>query len=533
MLNLQELMDKIKSGDVPSTSEFNLMNEKRQTLPKGIGLNRFTYKYQKQSRILFSLQMAIPFNPETGEADERFNPNQKWRPPVSPRTADLLVKAYCSNNEKAKDVFQKRAGVSDWDVSDLTALNDVDFKVLRAYRTPLILTVDATTINDPAITGQDFGIAYSVDVKRDLDTGQVIGDMPPIMKIGALMSAITFKEVGQLQEAIEAKDPSIYKNERPFISKTAISVATETDSKDWVSKILGDSLISAVRPKNMILGFEFGLTSSQSMIGKEGNPLVDYSQLNLDDIKSHMIYFDYAKKYQDYITKALSSEDSDKFWDFVEADLCDSTTSEPKDKIAKANASRSLSPARSSHSFYNMDSNSLRFPWVTDFINAVSDFRDSDPEFEKKMLQFLASRVRAVDSSILGSVCDRIQSKYPISYLYITDDILRQHKDALLDIYGDDYTSHLLDKGLLGAEPVAIETAPEPTGTSVNNLIAQATELEEEIVSDSIDKETQDEDSEDKSEEANSKDKNSKEDIPNPFNNEELPDLDVDKLVIN
>ena len=210
MINLGDLIAKLKSGEIPASSEFDLLNEKRQFLPQGVGIPRFSYSFKKKSRILFRLQMAIPFNPETGFPDEKFNPNKKWRPPLSPRSAAMVVKQYAHNNKSAKEIFMSRAGVSEWDTSDATTLNQADFKVLRLYRTPLIITAEAVTINDAAITGQDFGIPYSVPITRDIETGQIIGDVPDIAKIGNLISSITFKEIAELDNAIKSKDPTGY-----------------------------------------------------------------------------------------------------------------------------------------------------------------------------------------------------------------------------------------------------------------------------------------------------------------------------------
>lgn len=484
MIDLNSLISKLKSGELPAYSELDLMNEKRQSLPQGVGIPKFAYGYQKRSRVLFRLQIAIPFNPETGMPDENFNPNKKWRPPVSPRTAAMIVKNYADKNEKAKEVLIGRAGVSDWDTSQPEILNKDDFKVLRSYRMPLVITTEATTINDAAITGQDFGISYSVPVKRDIDTGQIIGSIPEIAKMGNFMSAITFKEISELNDAVKLKDPSKYKNHRPFINPSAISSVDEKTKKEWTGKILGSALISAVRPKNFLIAYEFQLSQSQSMLTTDKKPLPCFTKVNAEDIKEHSVYFDYAKKYKNYIDAQLLSEDADKFWDFVEADICDNASEEPKDRTAKAEASRNMSLAASSHSFYNIDTDDWRANWVQPFFDAVSEFGDSDPNFERKMMQFIARQVRAIDDKIIGAVADRIAEKVPLSYQYITDDILLTHRDALLLIYGEDYTSLLIDRGLLSSQAVSVsggeQIEKKKEEQSVTDLIDSAYEESEE-----------------------------------------------------
>jgi hypothetical protein len=490
MIDLNGLITKLKSGEIPASSEFDLLNEKRQFLPQGVGIPRFSYGYKKKSRILFRLQMAIPFNPETGLPDEKFNPNKKWRPPLSPRSAAMIVKQYAENSKEAKEIFMNRAGISEWDTSDATTLNKTDFKVLRLYRTPLIITAEAVTINDSAITGQDFGISYSVPVKRDIETGQIIGDIPEIAKIGNLISTITFKEIAELDNAIKSKDPGGYSNHRPFINPAAIPTVDDKTKREWVGKILSGALISSVRPKNFLMAYEFALSPSQSMLNSDKKPLPCFTRLTLEDIKEHRVYFDYAKKYKEYIETQLNNPELDQFWDFVEADICDKALEEPKDRVAKAEASRNMSLSASSHSFYNVDTGEWRADWVQPFFDAISDFGDSDPEFEKKMMQFVARQIRPIDNTIIGSVADRIADKIPLSYRYITEDILRNHKDALLLIYGSEYTDLMLGKGLISED--AIETSESGVIAEKNKSVADLIDsvYEEENNSSEAEKET-------------------------------------------
>lgn len=471
-------MEKFTSGAIPAKSSYDLLNEKRQSVAKGMGLKRFSYSFKKSSRVLFSVQMAIPFNPATGEADDDFNPNQKWRPALSASTAASIVKQYCSDNPKAREVFEKRAGVATWDVSQPEVLTSADLDVLRDYRTPLILTTECTSIKDPAVTGQDFAIQYSVDVKRDVNTGLFTGKVPEVAKIGALMSSVAFKEVEELREAIKAKDPTKYRGGNPGISVASIPAVTDKDAthKKWVSEIFQTVKISSVRPTNFLLGFELALDPSDArMISQDKQPMPDFTMLGLDDIKSKMVYFNYSDKYKQFIENVLSTPSLDNHFDFVECDFIDQTLVDPgADQTAKMLAAKNLVPSKAVHSFIDVDRSELRFPWIGEFIDAVAAYRDSETDFESKMLQFLATKVRAIDDSITAAVCDRIKEHTPINHMYYTDDILRTHKDALITIYGDEYTMLLMEKGLLDSAPAeekALEEANKQEQVSVNSLL--------------------------------------------------------------
>lgn len=478
MSRVDDLLAKLKNGDIPSSSKLDLINEKRQEIPKGVNITRFSYEYQKNARVPFRLQMALPFDPELGEPTEKFNPENKWRPPLSPTSAAKVVKAYAKANEKTRQLLMSRASVSDWDVSDPETLTEQDFKVLRGYRVPLVITAEAITINDAVITGQDFAISYSVPIKRDLQTGQIIGEIPAIAKIGSFMSAVTYAEINELDDAIKAKDPSKYKNQRPFINVSSIPGVDDKTKKEWVSKILNTAIISSVKPQNYLMAFEFKLSSTKQMVNEERNPLPVFTNLTEDDLKEKQVFFNYSKKYKEPIMKVLSTPALDVFWDFVEMDICDSAAAEPKDKQAKADASRALSPAAPSHSFWNIDENKIRAPWVAEVLAKISDFIDSDPAFEEKMAMFVARQLRPMDDRVVGTVADRLTEKLPLTNRYVTDSILKSHKDACLLIYQGDYTDALIERGLLA--PSAETDTPKEEEKKADSVADLINEIEEE-----------------------------------------------------
>ena len=476
MSMLESLLDKLKSGEIPASSKLDIINEKRQEIPRGVNIKRFSYEFQKNSRVLFRLQMALPFDPELGEATEDFNPEKKWRPPLSPTTAAKLIKYYAKKNIKTKDLLMRRASISEWDLSNPDELNAQDFKVLRSYRNPLVITTEAITINDAGITGLDFGINYSVPVKRDLQTGQIIGNVPEIAKMGEFMSSVTFAEIRELDEAIISNDPNKYKAQHPFINPSAISVADDRLKREWIGKILGGSIISSVRPQNYLMAFEFKLSFTRQTTNEERNPLPIFTALNDDDLKERQIWFNYTKKYKEPLMKILETPSLDYYWDFVEMDICDNLTHEPKDRQQKAEASRALTPATPSHSFWNIDSGSLRADWVKTTLEALTRFVDDDPKFEEKMALFIARQTRAIDDNLVGIVADRIREKIPLSYRYVTDSILKQHKDACLLIYEEDYTDTLIERGLIEVEPVEEVNVVEEKEVSVAELIKEVME---------------------------------------------------------
>jgi len=251
--------------------------------------------------------------------------------------------------------------------------------------------------------------------------------------------------------------------------------------KDWISRILRDAMLGAVRPQNFIMAFEFRLSPDRTMLNAERGPLPVFTNITEEDIKGRQVFFSYAKKYKDPVTKVLSTPSIDYFWDFIEYDICDNATTDPtNDKDAKAAASRALVPATPSHSFWDMDNNKLRFVWVDKLIDALAEFADSDPQFEEKMAIFLARQLRPLDDGVLGVIQDRIHEKLPLSNRYVTNDILRRHRDVCLLIYGDEYTEALFERGLMSDDAVTEESVGQTT--SVASLIDEVLEEENDVV---------------------------------------------------
>jgi hypothetical protein len=477
MINLQELLGKLSSGEIPTASKFDLMNERRQEIQRGMIMPRLRYSFRKRSRVCFLLQLAIPFDPATGEVSEDFNPEKKWRPALSVRSAALVVKTYASQSDTVRKKFASRAGLPDWDVSEPEILNPQDFEVLHSYRVPFIFTTEVVTINDSCVTGNEFAVDYAVDVKRDLDTGKLIGKLPKVALFGNLVSDITGSEVRELRSAMEKKDPGAYKGIREFINPASIPSATEDMRKEWIRKIFQSAIMSEIRPANYFIALEFPLSDDQTMFSKAKEPLPGFVTLQPEAIKACLRYGRWSTKYKNFVETALKSDSSGNFWDFIEADLCDSTLVEPTEQAAKAEAARQLNPSTCAHGFYNIDTGRSRAPWVDELCDAIADYRDSDTEIEQKLMPFLASIVRTLDDNVMNALSARIAEKIPLTSRYITSELLVRHKQTLLLIYGPEYSDLVMERDDL-RENSSISDAPK--AASVDELIAEAQEEVEE-----------------------------------------------------
>jgi hypothetical protein len=200
-----------------------------------------------------------------------------------------------------------------------------------------------------------------------------------------------------------------------------------------------------------------------------GKPLAEFLQIDKDSLKSREVYFNASGKFTDFLKEILSNVTSDHFLDIIEFDLCDSTSVEPKTNDEKARASASLQPAPPAHGFFDIDRSANRFPWVTELVSAIVEYRDSDPEFEKKMARFLYTKLRVADSLLTEQVAERLADKLPIHNRYITKRELSTHKEAMNLIYGEKYLERAME------DLDALESLPKEE--SSKEEIATAAEL--------------------------------------------------------
>ena len=173
-MKTSELMALMEKAGQKGGSELNMRSEDLQKKKRAPRIKMLKKELKKKAKELIVLEIALPFNPATGEEDEMFNPSHKFRPPVSATSAALIIKKYANESAATKERLMKRAGITEWDTSDPDTFTEQDAEVLKKYRVPRLFTINVVSVKIPAIT-KDRSRDYAIKVNRDPNTGDIVG----------------------------------------------------------------------------------------------------------------------------------------------------------------------------------------------------------------------------------------------------------------------------------------------------------------------------------------------------------------------
>ena len=422
---LRELME--KSGQ-KGGSELNMRSEDLQQKQRVSRIPSLKKKLKKKSKVLLVLDLAIPFNPETGEEDDKFNSSHKFRPPVSETSAALMVKSYADTCEKTKNVLMKRAGITEWDTSDVDSFTDTDRKVFAKYRVPRLFTINVVSVKIPAIT-KDYTRDYAIKVERDKNTGNIIGEPPVALKINKL-----FRD-------------KIYEQIQEFDQQCADGVVnlTEDQMKDRKREIYGSNPVSDDHPANWAEIIELPLTQKFEISGD-----VNLAEITSDDIKEHQVNAKYSQKLRDKVTSFMKGELEvfDKYFDFFEMDMSCPTDGDDQTKSGKMQIGLNTK-------FDNPAIKLVDTPNNDKLITAIRDFLDQDMNVEKEMLRsvFVSDYNEELESQLIRS----LKTVFELDDKYCTEKVIMQNADIISIAFGDE--------GLAAIEEIDAGVSDRETGT--------------------------------------------------------------------
>ena len=126
-----EMLKMMEDAGINGRSKLNMRSEVIQRKPTSRKIPRLKKALKKKSKLLMVTELAIPFNPATGEADDQYNAVNKYRPPFSASSVALLLKGMANDNEATKQAFMSRAGISEWDTSDVDNLTEEEIQLVK------------------------------------------------------------------------------------------------------------------------------------------------------------------------------------------------------------------------------------------------------------------------------------------------------------------------------------------------------------------------------------------------------------------
>lgn len=401
--SLSEYLKEMGDNGGNGTSRFNLRNENEQVKSRVASIARLKKEKKKKAKLLVVMELAIPFNPTTGKADDIYNADKKFRPQMSATSVALMLKQEASVNEAVKEAFMNRAGVDSWDLSQPEVLTNADKIIFSKYRVPSVYTFPVVNINIPVMT-KDFGRDYLIKVTRDPMTNQIVGDKPLAIRANEFFRDIAYEEYSELQDKIASGEVSY----------------TEKQRKELASKIFGSVPVSDDHPVNFIIAMEMPLDNRYGLSETYSKDEFDTAAL-----KKSLVQFKRSKKIDESIKKYVSGEWAkfDKHFDFIEIDMACPTEGETPMEIGKDTE-------------YEKPTTTLDETNYNDLIEGVfREYLDAEADLETIMINSV--RIASYDDTVESQLCSSLGTMVDSDNKYITKAVIERHREFITIALGD------------------------------------------------------------------------------------------------
>lgn len=213
-----------------------LFNEQTQTSYTARVFNRLKFEPQIAKLLFVPLMISIPFNPLTGEMEDNgYNSRRKYRPFIRPDQFLMNIKALCHEDEALKKRYMDYAGFTGkWDTKETAEFTDTDRSILFIYRRPMTATHPAVRINSQSVTGERYGGQFLLQTKQDAMTGEFIGDISNLHKLGLLSNALARLEVNSFNTALTEQKADCISLDlgRSFITSKTFTEIKDLDSNE-------------------------------------------------------------------------------------------------------------------------------------------------------------------------------------------------------------------------------------------------------------------------------------------------------------
>lgn len=458
-MNRAELLKNMTENEISGTSALHMRSE---SIQKGNYVSRIPSLkkgLKKKSKLLLICELAIPFHPETGETGE-YNKDNKWRPPFAASSVAKVLKGNANENEKLKEMFMRRAGITTWDTSNCDEINDTDVKVFMPYRVPRVFTVPVVSVSIPAMTGSNgFSKDFAIDVKYDDKTGQIIGEKPGALKVNDLFRDIEYEEIAEMEEKLRIGELHL----------------TDEQKRDKRQEIRNKTCVSGVHPANYVTLVEIPMTAKLDLSA-------DFlaNSINKDLIESSVVISRYTKKMQTEMSEYISGnyEKFDHSLNYVELDMScptegDESTSAGKQAIGQATTFSKPATKLTEESCY------------ADLTTAIEEYLDSCSDIEERVYRsiYVSPYNEEVENQIytsLRTVLDIENNKY------VSKKVLQKNAEVITLAFGEKGEDLLLEvkagvseksDGLL-ADPETVNKETSTYDLSSDEFVGDIEEVE-------------------------------------------------------
>lgn len=438
-----ELIKMMQELECDGSSELNMRSESIQNGQRVSRIPSLKKKLKKKSKLLLICELAIPFDPETGEVGQ-YNKDRKWRPPFSATSVAKVLKGNADANEKLKDILMRRAGLTEWDTSNCDEINNKDRAVFMPYRVPRIFTVPVVSVNIPAMSGnRDYSRDYAIDVQYDDKTGQIVGEKPIALKAYDLFNDVAYEEISELEEKIAKGE----------------LVLTEQQVADKKADIRKKICVSNVHPANYVTAIEIPMTAkldvSQDFTG---------SAITKEGITDAVVLSKLTKKMRTALDEYAAGnwERFDYSLDYVEIDMACPTEGDENSSMGKQQIGLNTT----------YDKPAMKLIDCADFNkieSSIIGYLDDCVDIEQKV--YRSTYIYPYNDEVEDKICQSLHTVLDIeNNKYVTQSVLQKNAEIVSMAFGEagqdlllDIQSDVSDKdvGRLGDGSGAVAAATE------------------------------------------------------------------------
>jgi len=465
-------------------------------------ISRLAFAPQVAKKTLWPLLLSFPFNPLTGEEDERFNAVHRNMVFESPENVILaLFKAFEEDPELKKKYQSKTEYVGEWDTSGPDQVSsDATKEILWRYRRPLVFAFPSMTINKEAITGNKYSQTYLLDAKQDETTGEFIGQQSDAQKIGLMVGQMVGNELTSLKKAIETK--SLDSMSREMGRNFAIAPDYIDKLGDWdgeeareaKGQIRRSYPVGKPTPMVVPIGFQVNVAPITGSVHKQVGAgqfelYPDFAEKrNFDEIMCYRTGFltilainnivgnYYPKNPADAKTR---NAETDLYVNFAILDyITDDTRTEiPKEERGKAAIKTLLQTEKKPLFDVTKDEGKGGFihKQLPEFLGRMAEFYSSGnrAEIAKTIQSKLLQTFKPMTPELVNSIMVYMQKEMPFSSALYTDAIKITHAEILMEMYPEEYAEQ--------AATLALSN-PDIDGEAIMDaLVADSTTVESEV----------------------------------------------------
>lgn len=422
-MTMSELTEKMEKVGSDGSSQLHMRSEELQNKKNVSRIPMLRNALKKKRILLLETELALPFNPTTGESDEHFNASNKYRPPFSATTTALALKNEADTNEALKATLMKRAGMSAWDTTT-SEFTKEDWVIFGKYRVPRIFTVIVTHVNIPAAGTGKFGRDYAVSVQRD-DDGNIVGEVPGFLVAAKFFRDRNYEELNAYNKSIE--DGSCKDDEQAQHKVRA--------------DILGKAPVSDDHPSNFVRLFEIP-TDQQYVIDSS----IDLNGVTKESIKDFEVLSRYKKHIRLTVEKYMdgSLKKFDKFFDFWTIEMCCPAEGDESSDSGKAKIGQNTTFEKPTTPLDDYESYGAEGKDTKKLREALREYLDSNLELEKKIR--ISMRVPVYNEEVENMIFKSLSTVIDLDNdEFITKRVLENNKDFILQVFGD-YGAEILEE---------------------------------------------------------------------------------------